>query len=71
VKIDKKAIVINKETGKTWDPLNAKLNIKGSLKNTEIKEFTMISEIIVQENLLIVQHMDNSVKMYAKQFGAV
>jgi hypothetical protein len=31
----------------------------------------MISEIIVQENLLIVQHMDNSVKMYAKQFGAV
>ena len=71
VKIDKLAIVINKESGKTWDPVNAKVNRKEGLKIPEIKDFTRISEIIVQENLLIVQHTDNTVKMYAKLFGAV
>jgi hypothetical protein len=71
VKLDKVAIVINKESGKTWDPVNPKLNRKDGLKNPVIKTFTDISEIIVQENLLIVQHTDNTVKMYAKLFGAV
>jgi hypothetical protein len=71
VKLDKVAIVINKESGKTWDPVNPKLNRKEGLKNPVIKTFTEISEIIVQENLLIVQHTDNTVKMYAKLFGAV
>ena len=47
VKIDKVAIVINKESGKTWDPLNAKLNRKDGLKVPEVKDFTRISEIIV------------------------
>jgi hypothetical protein len=71
VKIDQVAIVINKESGKTWDPLNAKANRKEGLKIPGTKDFTSISEIIVQENLLIVQHTDNTVKMYAKLFGAV
>jgi hypothetical protein len=53
------------------DPLNAKVNRKDGLKISEIKDFTRISEIIVQENLLIVQHTDNTVRMYAKLFGAV
>ena len=62
-------MVINKESGKTWDPLNAKLNRKEGLKIPEIKDFTRVKEFIVQENLVIVQHTDNTVKMYAKQFG--
>ena len=68
MKFDKVAIVINKESG---NPLNAKVNRKDGMKISEIKDFTRISEIIVQENLLIVQHTDNTVRMYAKLFGAV
>jgi hypothetical protein len=71
VKLDDIAIVINKYSGKIWDPLNPKVNQKEGLKNPEIKDFTRISEIIVQENLLIVQHIDNTIKFYTKQFGAV
>ena len=57
--------------GRTWDPINAKVKRKDGLKILKFEDFTRISEIIVQENLLIVQHSDNTVKMYAKQFGAV
>jgi hypothetical protein len=74
VKLDEVAIVINKDSGKTWDPLNPKVNRKEGLKTQENKDYTRISEIseiIVQENLLIVQHTNNTVKMYAKLFGAV
>ena len=53
------------------DPLNTKVSRKDGLKIPKFDEFTGINEIIVQENLLIVQHSDNTVKMYAKQFGAV
>jgi hypothetical protein len=71
VKLDDVAIVINKDSGKTWDPLNPKVSRKDGLNSPELKDFTKISEIIVQENLLIVQHTDNTVNMYTKQFGAV
>ena len=40
VKIDKVAIVINKESGKNWDPLNAKVNSMDGTKIQEIKIFT-------------------------------
>lgn len=71
VKVGSSIAVINKDSGKTWNPLEGKLNRKDGLKTklSDIPEFQRIDQFIVQENVIITQSDDNVIRMYTKQFG--
>lgn len=71
LKIGSTIAVINKDSGKTWNPLEGKMNRKDGLKSklSEIPDFQRIVQFIVQENVIITQSDDNIIRMYTKQFG--
>ena len=59
-------VVVNKDTGKAWDPINSKNNKRDGLANVVIEQLTRVEEMVVQENVLITQSQYNVIRMYTK-----
>jgi hypothetical protein len=56
IKVGSTLFAINKDSGKTWNPLEGKLNSKKDglkAKVTAVEEFQKISTFMIQENVLV------------------